>query len=113
MMAIIFLGMSAALVSGWFGRRPLAIALVGLTLLLAVPVWSILIALALITAFALKLCVLGTEQGARPRQPRSLLGRAATVVSLYVIAIALVNFGSVVVQCGLGQCHTTGYVLLK
>ena len=26
MMAIIFFGMSAALVSGWFGRRPLAIA---------------------------------------------------------------------------------------
>jgi hypothetical protein len=37
----------------------------------------------------------------------------ATVLSLYVIAIALVNFGSVVVQCGVGQCHTTGYVLLK
>jgi hypothetical protein len=35
------------------------------------------------------------------------------VVSLYVIAIALVNFGSVVVQCGLGECHTTGYTLLK
>jgi len=80
---------------------------------LHMPVWSILIALALITAFALKLCVLGTEQGARPPQPRSLLGRAATVLSLYVIAIAVVNFGSVVVQCGAGQCHTTGYALLK
>ncbi len=80
---------------------------------LHMPVWSILIAVALITAFAIKLCVIGTEQGARPPQPKSLLGRAATVLSLYVIAVALVNFGSVVVQCGLDQCHTTGYALLK
>jgi hypothetical protein len=77
------------------------------------PVWSILIAVALIAAFAIKLCVIGTEQGARPPQPKSPLGRAAAVLSLYVIAIALVNFGSVVVQCGLDQCHTTGYASLK
>ena len=36
MMAIIFLGMAAALILGWFGRRPLAVALVAVTLLLAV-----------------------------------------------------------------------------
>jgi len=36
MMAIIFFAMSAALVSGWFGRRTLAIALVAVTLLIAV-----------------------------------------------------------------------------
>ncbi len=36
MMAIIFFGMSAALVLGWFGRRPFAIAAVTVTLLLAV-----------------------------------------------------------------------------
>ena len=36
MMAIIFFGMSAALILGWFGRRPLAIAAVAVTLLLAV-----------------------------------------------------------------------------
>jgi hypothetical protein len=41
-----------------------------------------------------------------------LVGRLATALSLYVIAIALINFGSVVVQCGIGQCHTTGYALL-
>ena len=77
------------------------------------PVWSILIALALITAVAVKLCVVGTEDGARPPELKSLVGRLATVLSFYIIAIALVNFGSVVVQCGLGQCHTTGYALLK
>jgi hypothetical protein len=35
------------------------------------------------------------------------------VLSLYLIAVALINVRSVVVQCGLGQCHTTGYALLK
>ena len=80
---------------------------------LHMPVWSILIAVALITAFAAKLCVIGTEDGSRPPERTSLVGRAATGLSLYVIAIALINFGSVAVQCGLGQCHTTGYALLK
>ena len=80
---------------------------------LHMPVWSILIAVALISAFALKLCVLGTEDGSRPSDRKSTLGRLATALSLYVIAIALINFGSVVVQCGLSQCHTTGYALLK
>ena len=80
---------------------------------LHMPVWSILIAVALITAFAIKLCVIGTEDGASPPERTSLFGRLATMLSLYVIAIALINFGSVVVQCGAGQCHTTGYALLK
>ena len=80
---------------------------------LHMPVWSILIAVALITAFAAKLCIVGTEDGARPPDRTSLTGRLATVLSLYVIALALINFGSVVVQCGLSQCHTTGYALLK
>jgi len=80
---------------------------------LHMPVWSILIAVALITAFAIKLCVIGTEDGARPPERASLFGRLATMLSLYVTAIALINFGSVVVQCGAGQRHTTGYALLK
>lgn len=80
---------------------------------LHMPVWSILIAVALITAFAVKLCVIGTEDGAKPPARTSLIGKLATVLSLYVIAIALINFGSVVVQCGLGECHTMGYALLK
>jgi hypothetical protein len=80
---------------------------------LHMPVWSVVIAVALITAFALKLCIVGSEQGARAPDRRSMLGGAAAMVSLYVIALALVNFGSVVVQCGLGECHTTGYALLR
>jgi disulfide bond formation protein DsbB len=80
---------------------------------LHMPVWSILIAMVLITAFAIKLCVIGTEDGARAPSPTSTFGRIAMALSLFVIAIGLANFGSVVVQCGLGQCHTTGYALLK
>lgn len=80
---------------------------------LHMPVWSILIATALITAFAIKLCMIGTEDGSRPPERASLVGRLAAVLSLYVIAVAVINFGSVVVQCGLGQCHTMGYALLK
>lgn len=80
---------------------------------LHMPVWSIVIAVALITAFALKLCVIGTEDGTRPPAGTSLVGRLAAALSFYVMAIALINFASVVVQCGLGQCHTTGYALLK
>ena len=80
---------------------------------LHMPVWSVLIAVALISAFALKLCIVGSEDGARATDRRSAVGRLAAAASLYVIALALVNFGSVVVQCGLGECHTTGYALLK
>jgi len=91
------------------GHKYVGSAVLGLHM----PVWSIVIALALISAFAIKLCVIGTEDGARPPERNSPFSRLAMVLSLYVIAIAVVNFGSVVVQCGLGQCHTEGYALLK
>ena len=80
---------------------------------LHMPVWGVVIALGLIAAFALKLAIIGTEDGAKPASRSSPLGRAGAVLSLYVIAIAAVNLGSVVVQCGLGQCHTEGYKLLR
>lgn len=80
---------------------------------LHMPVWSVLIAVALITAIALKLCIIGTEEGAKPPERNSLFGRLATMLSLYVIGLALVNFGSVVIQCGIGECHTTSYTLLR
>ena len=89
------------------GHEYVGSALLGLHM----PVWSILIAVALITAFAVKLCIIGTDDGKRAPKPGSPVGRLAAALSLYLIAIALINFGSVVVQCGVGQCHTTGYVL--
>lgn len=80
---------------------------------LHMPVWSVVIAVSLILAFAIKLCVIGGEDGASAPDRKSLFGRVAMVVSLYVVAVALINFGSVVVQCGVGQCHTADYALLK
>lgn len=80
---------------------------------LHMPVWSILIAVALIAAIGLKLLILGTEDGRRSPDRRSVIGRIAALIGFYVLGIALLNFGSVVVQCGFGQCHTTGYALLR
>lgn len=76
---------------------------------LHMPVWSTLIATALLIAFGLRLAVLGDREVA-PHGPG--LVRAGRAIGLYVAALCAINFVSVVVQCGLGQCHTTGYRLL-
>jgi disulfide bond formation protein DsbB len=77
---------------------------------LHMPVWSIVIAFAILLAFAIKLVVLGGES--LRDQPPSAFGRLARLLSLYVIAIGLINFGSVILQCGADACHTSGYRLL-
>ena len=79
---------------------------------LHMPVWSVVIAMAILVAFAIKLAVLGGEH-LRDRQPSPMLGRLARLLSLYVIAICLINLGSVIVQCGADACHTTEYRLLR
>ena len=81
---------------------------------LHMPVWSILIALALLTAFAIKFSMLGGDEklGAVRARAFPLLDRLATVLCIYVIALCMVNFVSVALQCGLGECHTFGYTLL-
>ncbi len=78
------------------------------------PVWSILIALALLIGFALKLAVLGGDRHLEenPADSFPAIARATSLLGPLVIAICAVNLISVVVQCGLGQCHTTGYVLI-
>jgi disulfide bond formation protein DsbB len=78
---------------------------------LHMPVWSIVIATAILLAFAIKLAVLGGGD-LRDPHPSPALGRLARLLSLYVIAICLINFASVLVQCGLDACHTSGYKLL-
>ena len=78
---------------------------------LHMPVWSVVIAVVILLAFAIKLAVLGGEQ-LRDRPPSPALGRLARLLSLYVIAICLINLGSVIVQCGADACHTTEYRLL-
>ncbi|MBV2143891.1 disulfide bond formation protein B [Falsochrobactrum sp. TDYN1] len=79
------------------------------------PVWSVLIAVALLTAFAIQLIVWGNQVQwcEKPISRLPLLRVLATILSLYVIAIGVVNFVSVGVQCGVGECHTFGYALLK
>ena len=79
------------------------------------PVWSIIIALCLLIAFAAKLAVLGGDQHLRDNDVKTfpMLDRAAKLLSLYVIALCAINLVSVVLQCGFGQCHTFGYQLLK
>jgi disulfide bond formation protein DsbB len=78
---------------------------------LHMPVWSIIIAAAILLAFAIKFAVLGGDYPRDP-QPSPTLGRLAQGLSLYVIAICLINLGSVILQCGAGACHTSAYKLL-
>jgi disulfide bond formation protein DsbB len=85
---------------------------IGSTVLgLHMPVWSILVALAILLAFAVKLTLLGGES-LRGQRPAPMLEKTAGLLGLYVIALCAINFVSVILQCGLGECHTFGYKLL-
>jgi disulfide bond formation protein DsbB len=77
------------------------------------PVWSVLIAVALLIAFGLKLTVLGGDGRLAGRKPAGALGRLATIGMVYVLALCAINFISVIVQCGADACHTYEYRLLK
>lgn len=79
------------------------------------PVWSIIIALALLTAYAIKLAILGDDEYLREADVSEFpaIRRIADILSIYVIALCLINLVSVVLQCGFGECHTFGYKLLQ
>jgi|SRR5665213_2456534 len=78
------------------------------------PVWCVLIALALLIAFAVKLTVLdGASARAIPLSDFPALARAARAAGTYVIILCAINLVSVVVQCGFDACHTSGYRLLQ
>ena len=79
---------------------------------LHMPVWSVLIAVALLAGFAVRLALFGAP---RPSAPNllPLMGRLTRYIAFYVVLICAINFASVVAQCGAGECHTTGYVLLS
>lgn len=81
---------------------------------LHMPVWSIVIALCVLTAYAVKLTALGEDASLRDTAIDAFpaLARCARVASLYLIALLTVNFVSVIIQCGFGECHTFGYRLL-
>ncbi|MGE3150190.1 MAG: disulfide bond formation protein B [Pseudorhodoplanes sp.] len=79
------------------------------------PVWSIIIAAALLIAYAAQLAALGGEDFLRKAGTKAspVIDRLAASLSLYVIALCLINFVSVIVQCGFGECHTFNYKLLQ
>ena len=79
------------------------------------PVWSIVIALCVLAAYAIKLAALGEDASLRDTAIDAFpaLARFARVASLNLIALLAVNFVSVVIQCGFGECHTFGYRLLQ
>jgi disulfide bond formation protein DsbB len=75
------------------------------------PVWSVLIAVALLFGFAVRLALFGGPR-ALPEPEGSTLRRLTYGLGVYVIVICAINVLSVLAQCGLGQCHTSGYALL-
>ena len=78
---------------------------------LHMPVWSVVIALAVLAAFAAELAVFDGE-ALRAAEPSPALARIGSLLGLYVIALCVINLVAVVLQCSFGACHTTGYVLL-
>lgn len=93
------------------GHEYIGTAVLGLHM----PVWSVIIALAIIAAYALKLAVLGGDEDLADIRIEAypVLERLARCLGLYVIALALINTVSVALQCGFAQCHTMGYRLLQ
>ena len=79
------------------------------------PVWSIIIALTLLTAYAIKLALLGGDEYLRAADASEfpMIRTLANILSGYIVAVGLINLVSVVVQCGFGECHTFGYKLLE
>jgi disulfide bond formation protein DsbB len=75
------------------------------------PVWSVLIAVALLLGFAVRLVLFGAPRAVLDKS--SPVGRLTGALAFYVLLICAINFASVVVQCGAGQCHTMGYALLS
>ena len=81
---------------------------------LHMPVWSIVIALMLLIAVAVKMAIVGGDEYLEKASPKSfpLVDTIAGFLSVYVIVILAINLVSVVLQCGLGECHTYEYKLL-
>ena len=73
-------------------------------------VWSVLVAVALLLGFAIRFALLGAR--VRQRTPAAPWCACARGLELYIVLLCLLNFVSVVLQCGLGECHTFGYRLL-
>lgn len=78
---------------------------------LHMPVWSVVIALVILLVFAAMLAIFDSERLSKAA-PSPTLKRIGAITGLYVVALCAVNLISVILQCGVGACHTTGYRLL-
>ena len=76
------------------------------------PVWSVFIAVALLLGFAVRLALFGGPRSV-PAAEGSPIRRLTRGLAIYVVFICAINFLSVLVQCGMGDCHTSGYRLLQ
>src|ERR1700676_1603310 len=76
------------------------------------PVWSVFIAVALLLGFAVRLALFGGPRS-MPAAEGSPIRRLTRGLAIYVVFICAINFLSVLVQCGMGDCHTSGYRLLQ
>jgi hypothetical protein len=74
-------------------------------------VWSVVIGVSLLMALALRLTLFGAPRVLHQAE-RPPLVRAVRLMELYVVLICAINVASVLLQCGLGECHTSGYWLL-
>lgn len=76
------------------------------------PVWSVVTAVSLLLALSLRLTLFGGPHLLPQPEWPSLAG-ATRLLEFYVVLICAINLASVVLQCGLGECHTSGYRLLS
>lgn len=74
-------------------------------------VWSVVTGVALLLAMALRLTLFGGPH-IPPQTEQPPLARSVRLLEFYVVLICVINVASVVLQCGFGECHTSGYRLL-
>lgn len=79
---------------------------------LHLPVWSVIIAVALLLGLAVRLALFGGARGAENGED-ALTRVLVQPLAIYVVVICAINFLSVLAQCGLDQCHTFGYRLFQ
>jgi len=76
------------------------------------PVWSFLISLIILLFIALDMIIV--EQHTRISITKYfLLNKFANILTMLLIILCLINFISVILQCGLYNCHTDKYLLLS
>ncbi len=73
---------------------------------LHMPVWAVVIAVALLAGFAGRLALFGARSDDTHRSPA--VARLARTASLLVVVLAAVNLVAVLQQCGFGACRAGG-----